>query len=86
MLVYIAVFEKSWRVEEYDSRDIHYIRYDYGCPENTRYTLYKENVGHYGPIWHGKQIYTTREGAWAYVYRNYDLANNYLWDELRYNK
>lgn len=86
MLVYVVSYDGKWKIEEYDSRYIHYIKYDYIKPENTRYTLYREKIGHYGYIWNGRQIYTTREGALAYINKQYDVADKYLWDELRYNK
>lgn len=70
MKLYITYYEHGYRIHTVEESEIKLL----GKPKlhtgEDLFTFYKPDIGHYGPIWHRHQIFTTEQAAYNYQHND----------------
>ena len=82
MKLYIPVHDRGWTIHTVESEDVR-ILHKNTITSGYSICRWKERVGFYGPIYNSYNIFTSEEDAWAWINKDYTVANKVFKDFRR---
>lgn len=80
MTLYVVSYDRGFKIDKIESEKLRRFGRKHPLSTDDLYTLFEPGKGHFGNIWRGSQIFTSKEGACAYIDKNYNTSNQLLWD------